>query len=91
MSQLRVAEFDLYQELPEEGLREVLRQVSENVRNLQAQKDDLESRVLNVELDVTDSFETQEVSSSSSSSSSSGSSSSSSTVTTAIIYSIALG
>lgn len=51
MSQLRVAEFDLYQEISEEGLREILRQMSENIRNLQAQKDDLENRILSVELD----------------------------------------
>jgi len=51
VSQLRVAEFDLYQEISEEGLREILRQMSENIRNLQAQKDDLENRILSVELD----------------------------------------
>ena len=51
MSQLRVAEFDLYQEISEEGLREILRQMSENIRNLQAQKDELENRILSVELD----------------------------------------
>jgi len=51
VSQLRVAEFDLYQEISEEGLREILRQMSENIRNLQAQKDELENRILSVELD----------------------------------------
>lgn len=51
MSQLRVAEFDLYQEIEEEGLREVLRQMAENIRNLQAQKDELEERVQTLEFD----------------------------------------
>ncbi|MEK9985279.1 MAG: hypothetical protein VW879_11115 [Opitutae bacterium] len=51
MSQLRVAEFDLYQEIEEEGLREVLRQMAENIRNLQAQLDELEERVQTLEFD----------------------------------------
>lgn len=51
MSQLRVAEFDLYQEIGEEGLREVLRQMAENIRNLQAQRDELEERVQTLEFD----------------------------------------
>jgi hypothetical protein len=51
VSQLRVAEFDLYQEIEEEGLREVLRQMSENIRNLQAQKDELEERIQTLEFD----------------------------------------
>lgn len=78
MSQLRVAEFDLYQEISEEGLREILRQMSENIRNLQAQKDDLENRILSVELDGLDD-ESQATSSSLLSSNDS------------IIYAIALG
>ncbi len=51
MSQLRVAEFDLYQEIKEEGLREVMRQMAENIRNLQAQRDELEERVQTLEFD----------------------------------------
>lgn len=51
MSQLRVAEFDLYQEIEEEGLREVLRQMAENIRNLQAQRDELEERIQTLEFD----------------------------------------
>lgn len=78
MSQLRVAEFDLYQEISEEGLREILRQMSENIRNLQAQKDELENRILSVELDGLDA-ESQATSSSLLSSNDS------------IIYAIALG
>lgn len=78
MSQLRVAEFDLYQEISEEGLREILRQMSENIRNLQAQKDDLENRILSVELDGLNA-ESQTTSSSSLPSNDS------------IIYAIALG
>jgi len=51
VSQLRVAEFDLYQEIKEEGLREVMRQMAENIRNLQAQRDELEERVQTLEFD----------------------------------------
>ena len=76
MSQLRVAEFDLYQEISEEGLREILRQMSENIRNLQAQKDDLENRILSVELDGLNTL---------------ARSTSSGTASDSIIYAIALG
>lgn len=79
MSQLRVAEFDLYQEIKEEGLREVMRQMAENIRNLQAQRDELEERVQTLEFDGLNE--------------SAGGGGSSTTVISsdAIIYAIALG
>ena len=42
---IRVAELNLYQEIPDESLRESLRQYSENIRNLQAQIDELSLRI----------------------------------------------
>jgi hypothetical protein len=79
VSQLRVAEFDLYQEIKEEGLREVMRQMAENIRNLQAQRDELEERVQTLEFDGLNE--------------SAGGGGSSTTVISsdAIIYAIALG
>jgi|OM-RGC.v1.037398678 predicted nuclease with TOPRIM domain len=45
MSQLRVAETDLYQEIEDERLRETLRQLTQNNRNLQTQLDELLTRI----------------------------------------------
>lgn len=45
MSQLRVAETELYQEIEDERLRETLRQLSQNNRNLQTQVDELLTRI----------------------------------------------
>jgi len=45
MSQLRVAETDLYQEIEDERLRETLRQLTQNSRNLQTQLDELLTRI----------------------------------------------
>jgi len=77
VSQLRVAEFDLYQEIKEEGLREVMRQMAENIRNLQAQRDELEERVQTLEFDGLNE--------------SAGGSSTTVISSDAIIYAIALG
>jgi len=45
MNQLRVAETDLYQEIEDERLRETLRQLTQNNRNLQTQLDELLTRI----------------------------------------------
>jgi len=45
MNQLRVAETDLYQEIEDERLRETLRQLTQNSRNLQTQLDELLTRI----------------------------------------------
>ncbi len=45
MSQLRVAETELYQEIEDERLRETLRQLTQNNRNLQAQVDEMKARI----------------------------------------------
>lgn len=50
MSLLRVAELQLHQEIEDEGLRESMRQYAENTRNLQAQIDELQNRLLIQEL-----------------------------------------
>ncbi len=45
MSQLRVAETELYQEIEDERLRETLRQLTQNNRNLQTQVDEMKARI----------------------------------------------
>lgn len=45
LDRIRVAELNLYQEIPDESLRESLRQYSENIRNLQTQIDELSLRI----------------------------------------------
>ena len=45
MSQLRVAETELYQEIEDERLREPLRQLTQNNRNLQTQVDEMKARI----------------------------------------------
>ena len=45
MSQIRVAEVDLYQDLEDDKLRETFRSMAENIRNLQAQIDEKDAQI----------------------------------------------